>query len=365
MEVRNGVDNDNIKNRTDMKKTLIAAPLFAAAVLAACNKETVSQTPQTGTSDNEIKLAVSSISVDVKSAYDATTPDADNPLFARVYASSNADFSGIEYGDTEGYMNFTSDALTGFTDAQKTPTPKYYDADADVHLAGFYPAVSAEGSEKWAISSASGTPTATFTFNGDDDVMVTDIITVNKNSATEARDLKFQHLLTQLELKVKAGSSAASTEWGGLYDIQLAKVGGADPDNTVTVTYPAGGSRQAAFSGAATDTGVGFISGEDYTQESPYTLTTTETSVGYILCEPVTDASTSDEDYTIILQTKGRGEQTIPVELKKAGNTESFDGNTAGYKFTVTLTFNVNEIQATATIEPWKPGGNSDITVEG
>ncbi len=347
-----------------MKKTLIAAPLFAAAVLAACNKETVSQTPQTGTSDNEIKLAVSSISVDVKSAYDATTPGADNPLFARVYASSNADFSGPEYGDTEGYMNFTSNNLTGFIDAEKKSTPKYYDADADVHLAGFYPAVSAEGSKKWAISSASGTPTATFTFNGDDDVMVTDIITVNKNSATAARDLKFQHLLTQLELKVKAGSSAASTEWGGLYDIQLAKVGGADPDNTVTVTYPAGGSRQAAFSGAAT-TGVGFISGEDYTQEKPYILTTTETSVGYILCEPVTDASTSDEDYTIILQTEGRGEQTIPVELKKKDKTESFEGNTAGYKFTVTLTFNVNEIQATATIEPWKPGGNSDITVEG
>lgn len=288
-----------------MKKVFLTLSV-AAATLAGCNKENITEPRRDAVPDNEIKLSVSSVSVDVKSAYDATEPSEENPLLARVFASTSNDFSTGEYGSADaGYMNFTSSALTGFCNSSGTASPKYFDAD---------------------------------------------------------KAITFKHLLTQLELTVKAGGTAAVTEWNGIYDITLSKAGGADPDNTVTVTY-SGNDVRTAFSGAVQNTGMKFICNQEYTESSRYTLTTEETSIGYMLCEPV-DAGLSDNDYTLSINT-GRGPQTIPVELEKAGDAGAFDQNTAGYKFTVSLTFNVNEIQAKATIEPWKDGGKTEIVVEG
>ena len=337
-----------------MKKVFLTVSV-AAATLAGCNKENITGPQRDAVPDNEIKLSVSSVSVDVKSAYDATEPSEENPLLARVFASTSNDFSTGEYGSADaGYMNFTSSALTGFCNSSGTASPKYFDADNSVYLAGYYP------SEGWTITPASNS--AGFTFTGEEDVMATGKIGIDKTSEDADKAITFKHLLTQLELTVKAGGTAAVTEWNGIYDITLSKAGGADPDNTVTVTY-SGNDVRTAFSGAVQNTGMKFICNQEYTESSRYTLTTEETSIGYMLCEPV-DAGLSDNDYTLSINT-GRGPQTIPVELEKAGDAGAFDQNTAGYKFTVSLTFNVNEIQAKATIEPWKDGGKTEIVVEG
>ena len=189
----------------------------------------------------------------------------------------------------------------------------------------------------------------------------------------------FNHLLTQLVVKVKVTGSA--DPWGDVTNIVLKKVGGnTDGDKiynqfaitgteltsgtaTVSKTTEAGEDAVKFYKASSTGSTTTFT--EDVYKGANTKLSATATTVAYTLCQAfdVAESATDDVDLVLDVYTTKYAStpKTVEIDLKPTTGPLS---STAGYSFEITLDFQTNEIMASAKIVDWKEGGNGTGTID-
>lgn len=368
-----------------MKKSFLTltAGLF---VLAGCTQNELDN--KAGINDPvELKVASSTVSADAESrAPFEGAIGASNKLKALVLASTtNGDYSStyasgaMEFIDDQPVEYATTDVDVSFTGNS------YYPADdTELFMTGLYPATG------WSAFNT----TSTYTFTGKEDVMAA-AQQSTKKSQVQAQvpvipKLTFNHLLTKLEIKLKAEDVSAISAWGKINKIELVKAAGANPYTKLELTLASGQAPVTGFSLQATQMPSYQMSGtydmsnvltksytDDVYENMDYVLTAPASSSdpdykpayqSYILAAPVTATGTAD--YTLRVYAEKAKEGTaankyidVPVNLKKA-DSSAFTGSTQGHAFEVLLTFRSLNIQASAEVTPWLNGGESEEIIE-
>ena len=282
-------------------------------------------------------------------------------LKAVILASQTADNYATTYA--YGTMTFGATAVgyddTGFTGNKQLPADK-----SSIYLCALYPG---DTPSDWT---GVGT-TATYTFSGTQDVMAASQKQVAKggtgdgsSSAAATASFAFRHLLTKVDIKVKAASAEAIDAWGDVKGITVSKVtGSASFSNSVCVTLSdATAATATAFSGTESSWPVftaytGSTADEAFTGKS-LALTTTATLVGTTMLAPFTAANAvTDLELTVITKTTEGSDYTSTVKVKIPA------GDTQGNAYTLTLNFNTTAINGTATVEGWTPKDAGEVTV--
>lgn len=246
-------------------------------------------------------------------------------------------------------------------------TPEYYLASGSkTKIIAWYPT-------SGTFAPATGKVTFT-TLDGSTDVMCTGFAEGNKTTKIVANALKFDHLLTQIAVKVYAPTAAEQTNWGGIKGITIkdVKTGveltyrapNATSGDAYTATYSTVADMGivkkkpavvATGSGTSDNTGNNAdIFGADGSTvysatnalEIPISTdgTTGTKLAGYAMFPPFTYASTS---LFIEVETVNGG--TKSAEIKQS--------LVAGSAYTVSLKFIANEIKPTVQITDWVSGG--------
>lgn len=338
-----------------MKKIFYS--VMALAALAACNKEQVSTAPEFD--ENEICLTSASVNVATKTPVEGTAFSGQTAIVLASTVAGNFS-SGNLYGPTTNmYMKFNGSERAGFCTSDGTSTPKYYDGDKNTYLVGLYPT-------SWGTP---GTDTYTLTIDGKTDAMASAPITVNKatnaGSGNTPGNLEFKHKLTKLLVNAKA--SEGVNYWGKITGIELTAAGSANLKKTISVS--ATDMTSFDFEGADTADPLPFYSwtGENqYTDNSTLdvTLSSSAADIAYTLCAPITADGTDDFKVKITLDNGNAYEVNVGLEKSDTAGSGAFEGDTAGYAFTIALDFKATIIEATATITDWNVGGTSNIIVE-
>lgn len=286
---------------------------------------------------------------------------ASNTLTAKVMASETSSKYATADVLHDDFMNFGA-AAVGFTDPKAFPH-----ATTPVYLVGLYP------STTW--TAVAGDNKTSFTFTGIEDVMAsTEVATVKDDVAdNNHKSLTFHHLLTRLNLTIKAKDASAVAAWGAVTSLQvvspsdvvMVELGtGSETPSSVAPTTDFTGGNAADFTFCTIGTDTPFCS-----TSSAYTLLTTAptTAQSYALVAPQNNTATSTPIvYNVKIKTEKYAtlDRVVPVPLKVSTGGADFVGNTAGQKFEVVLTFTATNIEATATVKPWTPGGNGDVDVD-
>ncbi|SUE34337.1 fimbrillin family protein [Rikenella microfusus] len=329
-----------------MKKILLSAMVVAA--LASCSKRGAENPADPG---NEIKATASALDVTSKAPIIENFPS--GAAIARVIASesaaSNGDYTKEYQSERGGYMNFTDKSPKGFVNENgDTPNGKTYTGGIEsVYLSALYPHTG------WGDQV---TTAPVHQIDGKTDIMATDEIQTAK---TKTGELKFQHLLTQLQIKARANDDAAIAAWGNITGITLKRAAGAALANQVNVEF--GNSMKSLCSGSVES--LPFFNQNDQSNFS-YSLTTdemaTQSTVATCLA-PAVDATSGDE-FQLSVTTEQGSTETLDISLKQK-NGDEFSGNTQNYAFTIELTFYATEIVATASINPWTDAGSTQVDV--
>lgn len=334
-----------------MKKFIF--PLVAVLGFAACTPE--NENPM-GDGNDEIKLQMTQLNIETRAPYMAQEPSAQAPLLARVLCSQTQGDYGEEVDEAEnnGFMNFTAaSTATSFCSNDGIITPKSFPSGVDtVYLVGLYPA------ETWTKNTDTS---ASFNFNGSNDIMFAPEATTVKRGAVGT--LAFGHKMTKINIQLRAVDDASIDPWGEIENIALTGVGANQPNQQVEIRFADG---KATFSDQVASLSCYGTDGTDYADTAyagTTALTTTPTTVAYTICESVDATGGSTNEYTLTVTSSTKGDVPVPFSLTNDENVE-FIGNTAGYAFTVTLSFSAVEIQAQATVTPWDEQGTTDVTIE-
>ncbi len=330
-----------------MKKILLSAMVVAA--LASCSKRGAENPADPG---NEIKATASALDVTSKAPITGNSFSS-GAAIARVIASesaaSNGDYTKEYQSERGGYMNFSDDSPKGFVNEDgTTPNGKTYTGGIEsVYLSALYPHTG------WGDQV---TTAPVHVIDGKTDIMATDEIQTAK---TKTGELKFQHLLTQLQIKARANDEAAIAAWGDITGITLKGAAGTALANQVNVEF--GNSMKSSCSGNVEN--LPFFNQNDQSDLS-HTLTAdemaTQSTVATCLA-PAVDATSGDE-FQLIVTTEQGSTETLDISLKQKNGNE-FSGNTRNHAFTIELTFYATEIVATASIDPWTDAGSTHVDV--
>ena len=334
-----------------MKKLILS--LAALAALASCSSN--EETENLGINNNdpvEIKVGRASLEATTKAPFEGEISGS-NTLEAKVMASKTSGnyTTGNLLTDGDGTIVFENNGTSAFG----FNTPVYYPDNNAVYLIGMYPD---DGTDNWAVDAT----TATRKIDGKSDIMFATQQQTTKTTNGEAV-LTFKHLLTKLDISIKANGVEDQEAWKGqqITKIELLKAGDATPSSQVAVTIADGTTDFAGGTDAATPCYT-YVSG-DY-KDDAYTAgtavpTTTEQQIAYVICEPIVPDGTAD--YTLQLTIGG---QTYPVEVGCANHT-SLTSGTAGYEIDVLITFHGTAITAMAKVTPWADGGAASGQVGG
>lgn len=358
-----------------MKKYLLT--VMAVAGLVSCSNETDSFNT---VDPNEIRVAAQTIDASTKAPLSSTATN----FQAMVLTTQTAGNYTTLYAPNAGkYMKFAEQSGNtdyGFIDADGTDNKQYYPSSTasnqNVIVSGLMPAATSTLGESAADVWKYDAGNLSITFDGNDDVMIAKEVTASKNNNA---DLVFNHLLTQLVVKVKVTGSA--DPWGDVTNIVLKKVGGnTDGDKiynqfaitgreltsgtaTVSKTTEAGEDAVKFYKASSTGSTTTFT--EDVYKGANTKLSATATTVAYTLCQAfdVAESATDDVDLVLDVYTTKYASTPKTVEIDLKPTTGSLS-STAGYSFEITLDFQTNEIMASAKIVDWKEGGNGTGTID-
>ena len=230
-------------------------------------------------------------------------------------------------------------------------------------LIGWHPAGGTLSDGKVTFSTA---------LDGETDVMATSLVEGCQDKTITS--VIFDHLLTQISVKVYAADDATKGLWGGIKSIKVKGKG-----QSYTLTLPA----TSANAGTKITT-VGFTGSDNlplvqkdpsnnteiqqgnsaYGESNPLALGSNDskTLAGYAMFAPVTGA---DSKIELIVETKDGGTQTVDVNAP----TNTVDGSSttgflAGYSYVVTLKFSSAGIAPTVSVTGWKTGTDpGEVTV--
>lgn len=376
-----------------MKKVIL---MLAVAAMASCSKSEVETRP-VAAGDVEIQAGSTVLSIETKAPFTDKLDANGQTLEAYVIASkSQTDYATADAVGTpgkwcEGKMTFGSGynatASTGsVSDPVGFTTAQYYPADdTQLYMVGLVPS----DNTKWTIANTS--TTGVIEIDGKTDIMAAAVTTNSANAngikkseaiAGHHPSFTFNHLLTKLDIYVKADVNAA-TSFGKITKLELK-----DAKNQCTVTLDGAAAKveSAASAFAATSTTTCPFYRYDYSATTPdYTddavgsgheidlsdIATNHSTdgafVAYAMVNPVWIAvSNAEKPYVLHIESEKGLTKDVEVKLLKANNTDVFENSTQGMQFKVTLTFKATDIKASATVTEWNSTdtGNSDITVE-
>lgn len=310
-----------------------------------------------------------------RTPYTGSTPSADNPLTAAVWASTTENIFRNENknGGIQDESNPNGDVAM-FTEANFTSTSGqlikdiiYPQAGKPVYFIAFHPATGWNHNPDGHLSA--------FSFSGCEDVMFAPQIQgeyVN-NVTKDWPTLKFHHLLTWLRVCVKAESDLVSEDWGRIKSLKVRS------RNTVAIEFEkeyfddSNNTDKEKFEFLTSDsnsdatldffkTGYNEVFVDKNNSATWYTIPSGEkyTEVAYVLCEPKT-ATAEDAtgkktyEYTLLIETENRTVE-VPVDLMK--ESKCFEGYTRKNQFILNLTFKkAYNVSVSATITDWRAGG--------
>lgn len=258
--------------------------------------------------------------------YEATIPDADHPLAANVWFSTDGSTfpaSGTVNGSTVSLHRTVTytDGSYVFPSLDAGEYLKYPTNGDPLYCIGLYP------QSGW--STTDGT-TASHTIDTNTDLMFAPRTSGTKSSLMGRQT--YRHLLTWIKVRAHATNSSAISSWGNLRSISI------DSKPTVSVTLVDG---TVEFTGSGT---TNVFSGDQ-------ALTITSTEVGSIFCSPVI-ATDGGNEYTlhVICDNYSRD---IAITLIDESMIE-FVGDTSGKLFVINLNFAAfTVIDADCTLSAW------------
>lgn len=201
---------------------------------------------------------------------------------------------------------------------------QFYPGDGStIHMKGVYP----RGTIKTGVINQ--------TITGDEDIMITSEISASKTDK-DSKTLDFKHLLTQLQIKVKATDNEAIASWGTITSIKIKDVA-----TSLDLKLNDGTISENATPNKTDLEIKGFTTAQE--------LTTAAASAGYIMVLPNTTA------YVLEIVTSLK---TTPTNV-----TISPETTEASKAHEITLTFNAAQIDATATVGEWTivAGGSGSV----
>jgi len=221
----------------------------------------------------------------------------------------------------------------------------YYQADGkSSKLIGWYPSTGTFTQNNHIVAFS------TDILDGSTDLMVTDLYEGSKSSTISS--VTFNHLLTQISVRVYTESSTTATVWGNLTSITIIGM-----KQSCTVTLPAasaavtGGTEKvtAVFSG---------IEALPLVKQDPSDNSTISSSIelgvgsdnavlaGYAMFAPQISGTSSENDIQLAVVTSVGGEHTATVSAPTGGFK-------AGYSYVVTLKFGATGITPSVSITDW------------
>lgn len=293
-----------------MKKMILS--LLAIAAMTSCTTTSEDEIDPNAPVEIQLNAGVTALSrtiIKEGTAFDA-----------QVVATETTATYGTLVWTTENAGNITvgSDKTVTFNPIQ------YYPANgSSIYMKGFAP--------RGTVNEGK----VDYTITGDEDIIITEEISGSKTDNTN-KVLAFQHLLTQLQIFVKASDDASIDAWGDIISIEVKEA-------TKKLTLDINSGTIAAN----TTPEVGKLQIKGFT--APQTITTSAVKVGYIMLLPSTTA------YTLIIKT---AQNTDGVETTITPAT-----TIASKAHQITLTFQGSTITPTATVGEWEevPGGSGTI----
>ncbi len=225
-------------------------------------------------------------------------------------SSSSTDFvSGITFDDTQYYLP---------------------DAAKKTKLIGWHPqnTPDSETDKKVQFSTTDGV--VLFKIDGASDIMLSNEVEGDKNdkfTADAAKQLKFEHLLTQVQIKAYAADQAAKDKWGKIKSIKLQGEGG----KTCKVTLAENNGSSESFAAPATAADLP-LAQETAGEVELGVGSSNAAACGYAMFQPT--AAGAATPLTLLVETTNGGTQTVKITSDKVA---SFDKGKA-YKLTLKIT---------------------------
>lgn len=304
-----------------MKKLMIS--MLAMAAMVSCTNE-IENPDQPKVNENEPVEIVLNGKVNEITTKSAIQP---NTAFSAQIIALNgnaADYSNPLWGeDTKGNISIAADGKVTFS------TPQYYPADgSSIKLRGFAPQTTSIVNE-----------TVSYTIDGTQDIMIAPEITADKVDKTNKK-LAFEHLLTQLQIKVKAEDQAAIDAWGTITSITINAV------KTLELDLSTGKLGAKTSSPENGDLSLeGFSTGQALTVVADADAV----AAGSIMLLP------SDTAYKLKITTSKVASKEITISLDKT---------IASNAHVITVTFKAAEITVTATAGTWATGTTGTGTAD-
>ena len=274
----------------------------------------------------EIKLSAGTIGVETKAPIINLEGLANSDKKIGIYAIDGTGWTATPRIANQSSSTNTSGDIT-FDDSKKY----YYPGTGDVNFYAYFPY---EGTNITAPGEGTA-PSVSFTITGQEDLMYATPVSGNKTTPP-ANALKFNHALTQIQFKVKAGSIPN--------DVTLTSIKVTGVNDQCKMEIATGTLSEWKKSGSATFdasvTGTPTI-GNEAAAGSPIMLQPEQTS---FTIEVVTSMGTYSG-----------------ISITPTGSDSEF---TAGKSYDVLLTFNATEIAVKAEVTAWTSGGTGEGTVE-
>jgi len=344
-----------LMSNNNMKHTYL--PVLALLVaLGACQKDTVCDR---GPVEIALAATVENIGISTRAPFSLNTPTADNPVTSAIWASTTShSYKGsqdTEPGPEATVIDYHNSTCFTSGDKQLLDHQLFYPENKDmVYFVGLCPRSQDGWNVDESIPGSGQYDVAKHIFDGKTDVMYASEVKNNLDSSSKLPILTYRHVLTWIKFNVVADSQDAIDAWGKVRKITISSNSRVNINvSTDTCTFDNLNPALPAYcykKGVSTD-----IAFENQSIE----LTTSPQEVAYTLCAAVIAGDADGEnEYSITIDTEYRPNTTVPINLKKAGGTDNYAGNTGGCQFTVTLRFKLGEnIVTTARATEWSNGG--------
>ena len=313
-----------------------------------------------------------------------SAPTGTHPLNVSVWASTvSGSYPDSNLNGSNGTVAIHTEAHFQSGDPQLLGEAIYPKAQGggeakDVYFIGLHPL-----SDTWTASN--GNEDASYTFSGKEDVMFAPQISGTYGTEfNNSPKFHFHHLLTWLRIKMVADltetdvfkKEAIATAWGKIKSLTLLEQQKTVTINNVGEVTKETLSSHVIFSGTSAEIPLYQLGTNDevFPAMDNYMIPTTETEVAYVMCAPVegkyqhtvNGEEVLKPEYILHIETDGRGELDIPIDLKvNDDNVEAsyFTGSTMGKQFTILLNFKMGDVISVST--EISVGGDTDWFTHG
>lgn len=341
----------------------VSAVACGLLLLAGCSKDSGNETISNDTDRQQIAPSIT-----LKSPED---PSAPSGSMSNVYLlqmnfgfARNEEVGRNEWAVDENKFNATcTEYVPGTSETEAVlsfdPVQYYYPDDRTSQMQGWYPSTGV-----YVVEDNAGY--VDFIFDGQDDILISDIGEGNTFNKGLNRLYHFYHVLTQIQFEVKAVSDIAATQWGKITGITIIEESSNTYSHdlfTASTVFQGDGSTNISQDNIG-DGGFSLDrnSPTDFNVSLPaegVTVTSTDYSpAGLVMIEPRDVSSRSGKLHIIISSENSDGvKRESEFEIKRDTYSElglSVTDFVAGYAYTFRLELQQDDVVFTLVPAEWK-----------